>query len=147
MAAVPRKLVVFFDIGDTLLDGDSQWVDGALETLDTLRQRGVPLGIISNVGPMSRAELQASLPGNFSLAAFDPLVVLSSEVGFSKPQPQIFEKAMERASARHVVFCTEDLEHSLAAQRLGMFCLRVNPPAQSDIASLPRLLERALLLP
>lgn len=142
-----RKLVVFFDIGDTLLDRDLHWIDGAPEALDDLRQRGVPLGIISNVGSLSRAELQGKLPGNFSLAAFDPFVILSSEVGFSKPQPQIFEKALERASARHVVFCTEDLEHSFAAQRLGILALRLNPPDQSDITDVPRFLEKALLLP
>ncbi len=142
-----RKLVVFFDIGNTLLDRDSRWSDGAPEALDSLRQAGVPLGVIANVGSMTRTQLQATLPGNFALAAFDPLVILSSEVGFSKPQPQIFEKALERASARNVVFCTADLEHSLAAQRLGMLCLRLNPPEQSDIGSVPLLLERALLLP
>jgi FMN phosphatase YigB (HAD superfamily) len=142
-----RKLVVFFEIVGTLLDRDARWVDGAPEALDGLRQAGVPLGIISNVGSMTRAHFQATLPGNFALAAFDPLVILSCEVGFSMPRPQIFEKALERASARHVVFCSADLEHSLAAQRLGIVGLRLHPAEQSDVARVPELLERALLLP
>jgi len=139
-------VAVFFDIGATLLTDDDEWIPGARATLDELRRRQVRLGLISNTGSLSRAELIAELPADFDLPSYGALALLSSEIGIEKPDLRIFTLARKRAAVETVIFCSENLEHCLAAQRAGLLVLRVNPPAQSDISSLIGILERASIL-
>jgi REG-2-like HAD superfamily hydrolase len=65
---------------------------GALGLLSYLRNRGVPLGVISNFDP----RLDATLI-NTKLRHYFSFVMGSYEVGAAKPSPVIFERAMEAA--------------------------------------------------
>lgn len=123
--------VVFFDAGDTLVKRRADaapgsrfgWVAGAKAALSQLGAAGVRLGLLSNVPAMTRQQLQARLPADFSFDIFEPaLFILSSEVGLEKPDPAIFELAVQRAGVPAVecLFCTEELLHVLAAQQTGM---------------------------
>src|SRR5262249_25652214 len=136
---------VFFDLGETLVTAGRQWTTGAKALLESLSQKGYRPGIISNTsGLASRAEILALLPADFSVAAFERcLVLFSSEVGIEKPDPQIFQLALERAGlpAGDCVFCGENLNETLAAQQVGLVAFRVHPPPQSDVARLEVWLE------
>lgn len=146
----PPTRTVFFDLGDTLvIRSDRSWVPGAKETLAALRDRGLRLGVISNTADLSREGLCQLLPPDFSWATFDPdLVILSSEVGVEKPDPEIFRRAVAAAggAAGECLFCTEELIHALAAQRVGMAAARVRPPPASDVGGLVAALAAAGVL-
>ena len=96
-----RTLVqaVFFDLGDTLV-ADRQWLPGAREAMDLLRQSGLRIGLLSNTGQLDRPALLGYLPAGFSFGLFDgPLVVLSSEVRLEKPAAEIFDLAVSRSGS------------------------------------------------
>ncbi len=147
---LPPVEVIFFDIGDTLVgEQDSQWLPGAKEALAALKAGHLRLGVISNTGGFTRTQLAARLPTDFDWAVFEPgLIVLSSEVGVSKPSPDIFQKAVDRAGveAARCLFCTEDLLHTLVAQAVGLRAARVEMPPRSDVAALLGALSGSGLL-
>ncbi len=103
----------------------------------------IRLGIISNTGDLTRNGLEDLLPPDFSWDLFESeLVVLSSEVGTSKPAPAIFQVAIKRTGIEpnRCLFCTEELSHALAAQRAGMLAARLLPHPTSDIEKLVAML-------
>ena len=69
--------------------------------------------------------------------------MLSSEIGIEKPDLRIFALAKQQAATETVVFCSEDLEHCLAAQRVGLQ-VRVLRLGHVNLPSPPR--ARQLLL-
>ena len=71
-----------------------QPLDDATPTLDSLRQQGFTLGLISNIN-QNGDELAASL----GLMEFLDFTVTSGEVGAEKPSPPIFLKALDKAGA------------------------------------------------
>ena len=145
----PTIEVVFFDIGDTLVGKDKQWLPGAQAVLTALKALGLRLGVISNTGELTREDLTKLLPPDFDWKIFEPeLVVLSSEVKVAKPSPAIFQKAVERAGveAARCLFCTEELPHTLVAQAVGMRAARVEKPPHSDVADLLDALKQSGLL-
>ena len=104
--------VVFFDIGDTLV-GKGKWLPGAKEILAKLRAAKIRIGLISNTGDLSRDKLQKLLPDDFDFADFEEgLVMLSSEVGVSKPSLAIFSLAVHHAGVQpwSTMFVGETLE-------------------------------------
>lgn len=66
--------------------------DDAFPTLDTLRQQGLTLGLISNLDK----SVDEFCPG-LGLSAHLDFTLTSHEVGFDKPHPQIFQSALDRA--------------------------------------------------
>ena len=68
--------------------------EGIVETLEALKQKGYGLGILANQPPEIRERLEAD-----GLLKFFGVVVISEEVGASKPNKRIFEIAFERAGA------------------------------------------------
>ncbi len=75
------------------------------------------------VGMMSNASL-ATIENLFSsdeLALFDPLI-LSKEVGFSKPEPQIYMLAQERLGVAfsEIIFVDDREDFLVTARDLGM---------------------------
>lgn len=68
--------------------------EGARETLGTLRARGYRLAVLSNWD----GRLRALLNGMELAPLFDEIII-SSEVGFEKPDPRIFHVASERLNA------------------------------------------------
>ena len=141
--------VIFFDLGETLVTKDKQLITGVNEMLADLRQKNIRLGIISNTGSLTQTEVVKTLPTNFNFGVFEQqLIILSSEVGFEKPDLQIFHLALAKTgvSAQECLFCTEDLVHTLVAQQIGFNTARVLPPPKSDIANLSKNLITARLL-
>lgn len=69
---------------------------GARELLETLRERGITVGIVTN-------NMTAEQRDKLAFCRLDPLVdfmVTSEEVGPPKPEKAIFEAALERANCR-----------------------------------------------
>ncbi len=66
--------------------------DDVLPALIVLKERGLTLGLISNMN-MSGADLLSDL----ELADHVDFAVTSEEIGFEKPHPVAFESALERA--------------------------------------------------
>ncbi len=60
--------------------------------LSELRHRGYKLGIIANQNPGTEERLQ-----NWGLRHFFDVIVTSAELGYAKPDKEIFEKAFEFA--------------------------------------------------
>ena len=117
--------------------------------LAALHQKGIRLGIISNTGNLTRAELVKTLPADFNLGIFEEqLIIFSSEVGVEKPDLQIFQLALAKTAinAEECLFCTEDLVHTLVAQQIGFRTARVLPPPTADIGKLSENLKKAQML-
>ncbi|HYU57683.1 MAG TPA: HAD-IA family hydrolase [Actinomycetota bacterium] len=120
----------------------------AIPTLETLRDRGLALGLISNFEEWLELVLEAR-----ELTPFFPVRVISGSVGVEKPDPQIFRIALERAGARaedavyvgdHPFFDVE------AAEAVGMRGVLIDRrerypdhpgPRLPDLKGLPDLLE------
>ena len=93
--------------------------EGVVETLETLRERGLHLGIVSNIDD---ADLHHLVDLGGLRRHFDSL--LSSETAAScKPDPRIFEIALERAGCTpgEALFVGDTLAQDVAgANRMGM---------------------------
>ena len=125
--------VIFFDLGDTLIGENRTWIDGAKSVIETLHARGLRLGIISNTRRLERDQILDLLPPDFDLDLFEEsLVLFSSIVGIAKPELGIFLEAVRRADVppNQCLFCTEALDHTLAAQRAFMRTARLYRPDQ-----------------
>ena len=68
--------------------------DDSIPTLEALRERGVTVGMISNIDQPGD-----KLASSVGLAEHLDLVVTSAEAGVEKPNPAIFWAALERAGA------------------------------------------------
>ena len=80
MQQVKMKLVLFDDVAPVLA---------------TLRDRGLILGLISNIDHDI-----APLLEELGLPSFLSIVVTSLDAGFTKPQPEIFQEALRRAGVQ-----------------------------------------------
>ena len=63
--------------------------------LESLRARGVKTGVVANSWPEPARVLRADAEA-FGLASLLDVMVFSDEVGVSKPEPQIFLRALEQ---------------------------------------------------
>ncbi len=111
----------------------------AREVLDTLRRRGLRLGVVSNFDHRLPALLEA-----LDLAAPLELVLLPGEARAAKPDPRIFALALERlgVAASAALYVGDDADHDVAGARAaGLRALQVGPAA--TLAELPRTLEDA----
>jgi FMN phosphatase YigB (HAD superfamily) len=131
---------IFFDLGETLVTSPRRWLPGAQALLASLKQKGIRLGIISNTGNLApRQAILDILPTAFDMNLFESaLVLFSSEVGLQKPRKEIFEKAVSlvRIPAGQCLYCSENIVETLVAQHVGMRAMRVQPPPNSDLATL-----------
>jgi hypothetical protein len=153
--------LILFDLGRTLEDGDVLR-PGALETLkaiESLRIGDRPaalLGLVSDFDmPTGAAEVPTIQQRYFQLldqlgirSFFEPVeqrVTLSTEVGVFKPDPVIFRTAVNKAHPDlrfdDVLFVTENLNHILAARRLGLAAVHLRAPGQphGEVDALPEL--------
>jgi len=92
---------------------------GILPVVAALQRRRIPIGILSNTCDLHWRHLLGRgwgiLPGGFRP------VILSYEIGASKPEPAIFERAAERAGTppERIFFCDDLPEHVAAARAAG----------------------------
>jgi putative hydrolase of the HAD superfamily len=101
-----------------------QLVDGALEVLRELQERNLRLGVVSNFDH----RLPALLAG-LGVADLFQSVLIPARVGYSKPDPRIFNDALESLGVRaaETVFVGDHPEIDLApAAALGMACLQID---------------------
>jgi len=127
-------------LGDTAADGacfDALWAHyaepaawqvqpGALPALLGARRQGLALGVVSNMDARLPALLDA-----LGFPAFDALV-LPSNCGHAKPDPRIFEVALERlGSSTRTALYIGDRERDCveAARAAGVHTLRYDPAA------------------
>lgn len=94
-------------------------IDPALTYAVELQQRpGVTVGVISNTNAAHVAWLDEHVP---ELDELD-LVMMSNEIGMEKPDPAVFELALELLDvpAQQALFIDDVAENVQAAQHLGM---------------------------
>jgi HAD superfamily hydrolase (TIGR01662 family) len=90
----------------------------AKSTLASLSQRGYKLGIIANqkLGTSERLE-------SWELRQYFDIIVASAEIGYAKPDPRIFEKALKLAgcTAQQSVMVGDRLDNDMhPAKAVGM---------------------------
>jgi putative hydrolase of the HAD superfamily len=103
-----------------------------------LKQEGYQTGIISTIIPATADEISAH--GGYDL--FNP-IILSFEVGYAKPDPEIYQIALKRLDGLlpEEVIYLDDREVCLGpARALGMRTVLVETPQQA-IADVRRLLD------
>lgn len=93
-------------------------IDGAVEVLSEVKQRGVPLYAITNWSAETFPQLRARFP---FLSWFDGIVVSGVE-GVIKPDPRIFHILCERYSVapESAVFIDDVAANAAAASALGI---------------------------
>jgi FMN phosphatase YigB (HAD superfamily) len=142
---------VFFDLGGTLgtpvvsaapvhLIGFDVFPFVAV-LLESLRQRQVRLGLISNTGADGHETVDAVLAKSGLLAFFEPeLRIYSRDVGHTKAETKIFQIAIDRAGMSNepdqCLFVGEDAEERGVAVDAGMRVL-------SDPLLVPGALDQA----
>jgi putative hydrolase of the HAD superfamily len=124
---------------------------GALETIDTLRERGVRLALVTNgAGEIQRGKIE-----RFDLVRRFDHIQIEGEHGFGKPEERAYRHAMQAlgVDAQETWMVGDNLEWEVAApQRLGIFAiwhdhlgagLPPDSPVRPDriIRSLTELLE------
>ena len=90
--------------------------------LDSLRARGIKTGVVANSWPEPARVLRADAEA-FGLAPLLDVLVFSEEVGFAKPQPEIFLYALEQLGVEPLdaMFVGDRLETDVqGAANLGM---------------------------
>jgi putative hydrolase of the HAD superfamily len=90
--------------------------------LESLRDRGLKTGLVANSWPDPGRVLRSDAEA-LGLASHLDGMVFSAEVGFRKPEPEIFLRACEELAVdpAAVLFVGDDLEHDVqAAASVGM---------------------------
>lgn len=107
-------------------------IDGALEVCRELKVRGIPLGIVTN----GFKQVQEPRFNASPLAELVSLVVISEDCGVAKPDPRIFELALERACFKDrssVLFVGDRLESDIrGAENAGIPSCWFNPAGETN---------------
>jgi putative hydrolase of the HAD superfamily len=117
---------------------------GAADTLETLRNRGYRIGVVSNADGRVRRLLEEA-----GLAPFLEVVIDSSDVGFEKPDPRIFHAATDRIgtppSACAYVGDIYEID-VLGARRAGLQPFLIGPGEAPESDPVVRVRELSELL-
>lgn len=129
----------------------------AVEVVAELKQRGFWLAVVSNMmlpGKLLKAKLQEAQV----LAYFDTITI-SSDVGFIKPHPEIFRRALRESHLKpdEVVFVGDTYQQDIiGAKRVGLKTVWLNTrheprtmaqddPPNYEIETLAELVEKPIL--
>ena len=99
---------------------------GAVETLSTLRERGVPIALVSMCAPDAPEHWHAS-----ELAPFVDVTVFSHEVRLQKPDPAIYRYATDRLGVDPAacLYCGDGSYGELTgAEAVGMTAVLIREP-------------------
>jgi putative hydrolase of the HAD superfamily len=109
--------------------------------LDSLRGRGIKTGLVANAWPDPARLLRTDVEA-FGLTGLFDVIVFSDEVGFRKPQPEIFLHALAELGVdpENAMFVGDRLETDVqGAARVGMatvqalwFCADDTPGIEPD---------------
>ncbi|MCR4622597.1 MAG: HAD-IA family hydrolase [Clostridiales bacterium] len=97
--------------------------DDCRKTLSALRGKGYRLGVIANQVPGAKERLDA-----WGLGEFFSVIASSADMGVSKPDPDIFLRALETAKCRpeNAVMVGDRLDNDIRpAKQLGMRTIRI----------------------
>lgn len=98
---------------------DLRLLDGALETVTWLRERGCRLALVTNgAGSAQRLKID-----RFGLEPLFDAILIEGELGFGKPDPRVYRRALEALDAepRDAWMVGDNLDWDVAPpQRLGM---------------------------
>ncbi len=105
---------------------DSYWLpfDGVKEVLAELKQKSVGLGVISNWDCTARDVLTAA-----GLIEFFDHLIISCEVDCVKPDPRIFNIALQQAqmAARDCIYVGDNYyDDAIGSRKVGMAALIIN---------------------
>lgn len=92
-------------------------------TLETLKSRGYRLGVIANQAAGTEKRLE-----KWGIRAYFDVIIASAEEGVSKPDAQIFHRALRAAecSAAQAVMVGDRIDNDIVpAKRLGMQTVRI----------------------
>jgi putative hydrolase of the HAD superfamily len=121
------RLVKYFSDGYVELSPKQTTLfPNTLETLTELKQNGYEMHIITN----GFKEVQYTKLENCQLRSFFDVIVCSEEVGINKPDPKIFQFALNKAGteAKNSFMIGDDYEVDiLGAERVGMKTVHFNP--------------------
>jgi putative hydrolase of the HAD superfamily len=110
---------------------------GALETLETLRDRGIPMALLTN----GSAAAQRAKVDRFGLAPFFDCILIEGEQGFGKPDERVYRLALEalNAAAGDAWCVGDNIEWDVGApQQLGIAGVWVNRGGTSSNPLNPR---------
>ncbi|MGE0229228.1 MAG: HAD family hydrolase [Dehalococcoidia bacterium] len=121
-------------ITEQLLQEPPAPLDGAVELLDAIRERGLPLAVASQSRPRW---VQATLAGSGLGAHFD-LVVTADEVARAKPAPDVYLHTAERLGV-HAEAClvVEDSVPGVASARAARMYVVQTQQASSAVERQP----------
>ena len=105
-----------------------RFYDGATDLLRQLRDRGIRLAVLSN-GPVAMRHLHKSL----GLSRYMDVFLLSSQIGFSKPDRAIYQMALDKLElgplASRCLYIGDGNDRELdGAREAGLFTIKINRP-------------------
>ncbi len=122
--------------------------DDALSTLETLRERGYRIGLVSNTSDDKNVQ---QLIDRWDLRRFFEVIVTSAGCGIRKPDGRIFQLALDQLQVRpeETVMVGDTLEADvLGANRLGIYSVwitrRVKSPPDGELSIQPQAVVSAL---
>ena len=113
------------DAFTTLREEMVQPFPGSVETLRTLHDRGIHMGLITN----GSAEFQRAKVRRFELEQYFDFVLIEGEFGVGKPDPRVFKHGLDQFGAppEQAWMIGDNLEFDIRpAQELGMDTVWVN---------------------
>ncbi|MDP9235942.1 MAG: HAD family hydrolase [Chloroflexota bacterium] len=109
---------------------------GAIETLETLRARGIKMALITN----GNAQAQRQAVERFDLARHFDCIIIEGEFGCGKPDERVFRHALDTVSCEpaSVWMVGDSLEADIATpRRLGMHTVWVDAAGTGIPATAP----------
>jgi putative hydrolase of the HAD superfamily len=105
-----------------LLAASSRLYEDAIPFLQVLRSRGIRVALVSNCIENTR-----QLLSDFGVSTLADVVVLSCEAGCAKPDPQIYQQALDQlgVTAATAVFVDDQPGYCAAAAAMGMTALQI----------------------
>jgi HAD superfamily hydrolase (TIGR01509 family) len=118
----PELVDALVDLDHVLLLGTVHVFDDVMPFLETLAARAVEIAIVSNCSESTRALLEAT-----GITDMVDELVLSCEIGATKPSPAIYQAALDGLGidARDAVFVDDQRGFCSGAARLGIRAARI----------------------
>jgi putative hydrolase of the HAD superfamily len=141
-----QSLEIFYSV----LQEDRKLVNGAVELLHSLKERGLSIGLISDVAWGLPSEYPMRDIRYFGLDQFFDDYVFSTDVGLRKPHPKVFKIALSNlgVSASEAIYIGNSLAHDIkGAKGVGMkavlkrstYCPQAEVQADYTISSLSEI--------
>lgn len=144
---VPPGRLEFFDELYDRFGEPEVWkiFEDSLPAIDELLSRGVRLGIISNWDERLRPLLS-----RLKLAQYFDTIIISCEMGFSKPSPVLFAEASRKLGVipKHILHVGDSPKHDGEGSESGGFQWRIidRSPYTDKASTIPSLMKLAELI-